>query len=169
MRMTELLLAQLEREADGTRRTLQRVPEGRNDWKPHAKSMPMGYLASLVAKLPAWIEMIIELEEFELTPPEGSRYTPQPARTNQELVQMFEESLAAGTRALARTNDEHLLKSWRLLVNGRVASEQVRHVALTDAVFSHLAHHRGQLGVYLRLNEVRVPALYGPSADEGGF
>jgi len=169
MKMTEFLLAQLEREADGTRRTLERVPEGRNDWKPHPKSMPMGYLASLVAKLPAWIEMMIELEEYELNPPGASRYQPQPARTTQELVQMFEESLAAGKRALARTNDEHLMKTWRLLVNGRVVSEQVRHVALTDAVLSHLAHHRGQLGVYLRLNEVRVPALYGPSADEGGF
>ena len=169
MKMTEYFMAQLEREADGTRRTLERVPEGRNDWKPHAKSMPLGYLAALVAKMPSWIEMIIELDEYEMKPSGPSRYVQQPARTTRELVQMFEDSLAAGRAALAGTNDEHLMKSWRLLVSGRVVSEQVRHIALTDAVLSHLAHHRGQLGVYLRLNDVPVPALYGPSADEGGF
>ncbi len=84
-------------------------------------------------------------------------------------MQLFEESLAAGRRALAGTNDELLMKSWRLLVSCRVVGEQLRHIALTDAVLSHLAHHRGQLGVYLRLHDVPVPALYGPSADRGGF
>jgi uncharacterized damage-inducible protein DinB len=169
VKMTEYLMAQLEREADGTRRTLERVPEGRNDWKPHAKSMPLGYLAALVAKMPSWIEMIIELDEYEMKPSGPSRYGMQPARTTRELVQLFEDSLAAGRGALAGTNDGHLMKSWRLLVSGRVVSEQLRHIALTGAVLSHLAHHRGQLGVYLRLNDAPVPALYGPSADEGGL
>src|SRR5262249_41370272 len=116
------------------------------DWKPHPKSMPLGYLAALVAKMPSWIEMIIELDEYELKPSGPSRYGQQPARTTRELVQLFEESLAAGRAGLAGMNDEHLMKSWRLLVNGRVVSEQVRHIALTDAVLSHWAHHCGQLG-----------------------
>jgi hypothetical protein len=167
--MTEFLAGQLEREAAGTRRTLERVPEGRNDWKPHAKSMPLGYLAALVAKLPSWVEMMIVADEYEMQQTGGSRYHPQPTRTTRDLVQVFDESLAAGRRALAGTTDEHLKANWRLLLGGRVVSEQPRYIGLCDGVLHHLVHHRAQLTVYLRLNDAPVPALYGPSADEGGF
>jgi len=168
MKMTDLFLAQLEAEAVLTRPVLERVPEGRNDWKPHEKSMPLGYLAALVAKLPAWIAMMIKKDDYEMKAAGGSSYHPQPSRTSRELLQVLHESLAEAREALASTTDEHLLKNWRLLVGGHVVSEQPRHIALRDGVFSHLAHHRGQLTVYLRLNDVPVPAIYGPSADEGG-
>jgi uncharacterized damage-inducible protein DinB len=162
MKMTELFLAELEREADATRRTLDRVPDGRYDWKPHEKSMTLGYLAELVARLPSWPVFMIKQNELEIT-----TYKPEPLRTNRELVRALDEGVAAAREALANTTDEHLMTSWRLLVGGQVAYEQPRYIALRDSVFNHLAHHRGQLTVYLRLNDVAVPSIYGPSADEG--
>ncbi len=164
MKMTELFLAELEREAAATRRTLERVPDGRYDWKPHEKSMPLGYLAELVARLPSWTVFMIKQDELELT-----TYKTEPLRTSRELVQALDDGVAEAREALADTTDEHLLKPWRLLVSRHVAGEQPRHIMLRDAVFNHLAHHRGQLTVYLRLNDVPVPAIYGPSADDGGF
>ena len=168
MKLTDLFLAQLEREAVGTRRALERVPEGRNDWKPHEKSMPLGYLAALVAGMLAWIAMMVNLDEFDMTSP-SSEFKPKEVSTNAELLELFDTSLAKARDALTNTTDERLMTPWRFVVGGHVASEQPRHVMITDAVFSHLAHHRGQLTVYLRLNGASVPAVYGPSADEGRF
>ena len=161
MKMTEQFLAQLEREEAGTRSALERVPEGRNDWKPHPKSMPFGYLAALVASMPSWIVTIVEKDELDLSKG-GSQ---SEVKTRRELLQLFDESMAAARRTLARTSDEHLMTSWRLVYGERVLSESSRQVMIVDGVFSHLAHHRGQLTVYLRLNEVPVPAIYGASAD----
>jgi uncharacterized damage-inducible protein DinB len=168
IKMTDLFLAELEREAGGTRSALERVPEGRYDWKPHDRSMLLGHLAALVATMPSWIATTIKHDQWDLKPADGPRTQPQP-RTRSELLQAFDQSLASGREALASTSDEHLLKPWRLLVAGRVVAEQPRHIMLRDSVFNHLAHHRGQLTVYLRLNEASVPAIYGPSADEGKF
>jgi len=164
MKLTDLFLAELEREAAATRHALERVPEGRYDWKPHEKSMTLGYLAELVARLPSWPVFMIKQDELELT-----TYKSEPLRTSRELVEALDKGVAATREALANTTDEHLMKPWRLLVAGKVVSEQPRHIALRDAVFNHLAHHRGQLTVYLRLNDAPVPAIYGPSADEGSF
>ncbi|MGA8274296.1 MAG: DinB family protein [Candidatus Sulfotelmatobacter sp.] len=169
MKMTGLFRSELEREAAGTRHVLGRVPEGCNDWKPHEKSMPLGYLATLVATMPSWVAMMVEQDELDMNPPGGSRYKPEDLRTGRELLDAFDRHVAKACEALAKTTDDHLLTPWRLLVAGHVVNEQPRHVMLRDAVFNHLAHHRGQLTVYLRLNGAPVPALYGPSADERGF
>lgn len=168
MTVTELFTAQLERESARCRRALERVPEGRNDWKPHEKSMQLGYLATLVATMPSWIAMAISQDELDLNPPGGSGYKPLVWSTTGELVTALDDAVAKAREALAGTRDEHLLTAWRLLVAGRVVAEDPRHVVITDT-FTHLAHHRGQLTVYLRLNEALVPALYGPSADEKSF
>jgi len=169
MKMTDLFIAELDREAPLTRRVLERVPEGRNDWKPHEKSMPLGYLANLVATMPSWITMMVRQNELDFRPPGGQRYTPKQAETNHDLLDAFDQSVDGAREALQSTSDEHLMTSWRFLVGGRVVSEQPRHIVLRDGVLNHLAHHRGQLTVYLRLNDVPVPSIYGPSADEGGF
>jgi uncharacterized damage-inducible protein DinB len=169
MKLTDLFLGELEREAPLTRRALERVPEGRNDWKPHEKSMPLGRLAALVAGMPAWITMMIDKEEFDLNPPGGSSGSfKMDFRTNKDLVKMMDVGVAGARTALQKTNDEHLMKPWRLLVAGKTVSEQPRHIMLRDSI-NHLAHHRGQLTVYLRLNDVPVPAIYGPSADDQRF
>src|SRR5215813_8854005 len=169
MKMTELFLADLEREAASTRRALERVPEGRDDWKPHEKSMPLGYLATLVATILGWTDFMVNQDEFDMAPKDGSKYRPKELKTRSELLAALAESVAKARKTLENTTDEHLLKNWRLLVGGNVASESPRHIMIRDAVFSHLAHHRGQLTVYLRLNEAAVPAIYGPSADERLF
>ena len=169
MKLTELFLGELDREAPLTRRVLERVPEGRNDWKPHQKSMPLGRLAILVAGMPAWLAMMIDKTEFDLNPPGGSSGTFKTSfSTNQELLKTMDDGVAAARSALQKTSDEHLMKPWRLLVAGKTVSEQPRHIMLRDSI-NHLAHHRGQLTVYLRLNDVPVPAIYGPSADDQRF
>lgn len=167
MKMTEWFLAGLEEEAAPTRRTLERVPEGRNDWKPHEKSMPLGYLAALVATLPSWVGMTIKLEEYDLAA--SSDYTTRAFSTNRELLKAYDDAVAEAREALRSASDELLLKPWRLLISSKVVNESARYQVLRNGVFSHLAHHRGQLTVYLRLLGAPVPAIYGPSADEGSF
>jgi uncharacterized damage-inducible protein DinB len=166
MKMTELFLAELERESASTRRVLERVPEGRNDWKPHEKSMRLGYLAALVATMPGWIDFMVNQNELDLSAG-GGRFRPQEMDQNRDLLTALENAVSRGRAALAGTSDEHLMTAWRFATGGRTVREEPRHVMIQDAVFAHLAHHRGQLTVYLRLNDCMVPAIYGPSADEG--
>lgn len=166
--ITELLTAEIDREAAGARRALERVPEGRNDWKPHEKSMELGYLAGLTATMLSWVAAIIEQEDLDLAAP--GEFGSGAFDTNQELLHAFDKAVARARKALAATTDEHLLTTtWRLRVQGQVVMEQPRYVAIRDSVINHMAHHRGQLTVYLRLNDVPVPSLYGPTADEKGF
>jgi len=167
MKLTDMFLAELEREAAGTRSALERVPEGRNDWKPHPRSMPLGYLASLVATMPSWVAMMVKQDELDLKSPGAAKFKPLEWRTRAELVAALDRGLAEAREALRNTTDEHLMTPWKFVIGGQVVDENPRHVMITNAVFSHLAHHRGQLTVYLRLNEASVPAIYGPSADEG--
>jgi uncharacterized damage-inducible protein DinB len=168
MKMTELFSAQVEREAAINRRVLPRVPEGRPDWKPHEKSMPLGYLATLVAAMPSWIAYAITLDELDINPPGGSKYKPAEMTTARALVESHEDAVGKALTALRGTTDEHLRTTWKLLAAGRVAAEDPRYVVIADT-FTHLAHHRGQLTVYLRLNGAAVPSVYGPSADDRGF
>ncbi len=167
MNLTQLFLEELDREADRTRRTLQQVPLGRDDWKPHPKSMPLGRLAGLVASMPSWVSLIIDKNELELNPPSGGGQYHQPS--TDKLVEALDRDVAKARESLSKTNDDFLLTTkWRLLVGGNVVSEAPRHLVLRDT-FNHLAHHRGQLTVYLRLNDRTVPAIYGPSADDQRF
>ena len=166
MKLIELFLDQLKSEENSTHRVLQQVPEGRNDWKPHEKSMPLGYLAALVAGMPGWIEFMVNRDELDIASPGAAQFKPQVHTTNRELTSAFEESLGKARAALQATSDEHLLKPWKFMVAGHVADERPRYMMIRDAVLSHMAHHRGQLTVYLRLNDARVPSVYGPSADE---
>ena len=169
MKLTELFLEELDREGPLTRRVLERIPEGRNDWKPHAKSMPLGRLAALVAGMPSWLAMMVDKNEFDLNPPGGSSGSFQTNfRTNAELLKTMEDGVGAARAALQKTNDDHLMTPWRLLVAGKTVAEHPRHVMMRDSI-NHLAHHRGQLTVYLRMNDLPVPAVYGPSADDQRF
>jgi len=168
MKLTDLFLDELEREAGHCRRALEQVPEGRNDWKPHDKSMPFGYLSQLVATMPGWVTMTIKQDFLDLNPPGGGGGQ-KPLRTKQELLDALDQGVTGARDALKTTTDDHLMKPWQLRVAGKVVSEEPRYVILRDAVFNHLAHHRGQMTVYLRLLGAQVPAIYGPSADEQRF
>ena len=169
MKLKEFFLAQLEREAASTRLALERVPEGHNDWKPHPKSMALGYLAALVATMPAWIVSMVNDDEFDMRGAAAERFKPLEWTSRNQLLAALDRAVSEARESLESTNDEHLLTTWRFLVGGQMVSESPRHVMIAESVFSHLAHHRGQLTVYLRLNQSSVPALYGPSADEGRF
>ena len=167
MKLTELFLAELEREAPRTRGALENVPSGRDDWAPHPKSMPLGRLAGLVAAMPSWISLIIDQDELNLTPPEGQGTFQQPATNT--LAAVHDAHVQKGRESLSKTTDEYLMTTnWKLLAGGKVVMDQPRHVVLRDTM-NHLAHHRGQLTVYLRLVGSTVPAIYGPSADDQRF
>jgi uncharacterized damage-inducible protein DinB len=166
MGLREFFLWQLEHEAATTRKVIERVPEGRNSWKPHQRSMELGYLAALVASMPGWVEFMINRRELNLSDPANDVMRTKPVKTRAELCLMLATGLAKSRKALEDTTEDHLSGMWRFRMNDRVVSEGPRYAMISDGAMTHLAHHRGQLTVYLRLLEAKVPALYGPSSDE---
>ena len=166
MILKEYFLAQLEREAVSTRKAIERVPDGHNSFKPHERSMEFGYLAALVAGMLGWIVFMIDRDELNFDKPDSEGFRSKPLAGKAELLASLDTAVVAAKRALASTTDEHLAKPWAFKMGGKALSEGPRSIMISDAVFSHLAHHRGQLTVYLRLLESKVPAIYGPSADE---
>jgi uncharacterized damage-inducible protein DinB len=166
MNFIELFSAELDREVKRSRRALEMAPAGKRDWKPHDKSMAFGYLADMVATLPTWFTMIIQQDELDVAPKE------RPARpqhnTSAEYIAALESAASDAKKALAGTSEAHLETHWKLLAAGKVVSDTPRHEMLRDTM-NHWAHHRGQMTVYLRLMGAKVPALYGPSADDKRF
>jgi uncharacterized damage-inducible protein DinB len=166
MDLKQMFLAQLEREAAATRRTLECVPKGRNDWKPHEKSMTLGYLSGMVASMPGWAEFIIERDELDLSHSSAAPFKTKVLENRMELLQTLDDGPIKSRNALERTTDEHLERPWRFVMEGRILFDAPRYVAVNESLFCRMAHHRGQLTAYLRLNEASVPGIYGPSADE---
>jgi uncharacterized damage-inducible protein DinB len=165
MDLRKFFLEQVELEAASSRKVLERMPEGQNAFKPHARSMEFGYLASLVAGMVGWVAMMIENDETDLTAA-GASFRTHAVGTRAELLAMLDDGLARSRKALEDTTEEHLMKPWRLKIGDQLLTEGPRYSQIRDGALSHLAHHRGQFTVYLRLNEAKVPAIYGPSADE---
>jgi len=168
MNLTEFLLAELDREVERSRSALEQVPEGKYDWKPHEKSMIFGYLANMVATIPTWIAMEITQDELDVAPADGSTWEQKRMDTSDAFLEALDKAATDARSALEKTTEEHLLTSWRLLARGQVVLESPRHVMIQDTI-NHWAHHRGQMTVYLRLMGAKVPALYGPSADDNQF
>ena len=169
MKLTEFLLAELDREVDRSRRALEQVPEGKYDWKPHEKSMIFGYLANMVATIPMWITMQINQEELDVAPAPGeSKMEQKRPDSSAELIEALDKAAAGARAAFEKTTDEHLKTNWKLLARGNVVMEAPRYEMIQDTI-NHWAHHRGQMTVYLRLMGAKVPALYGPSADDKSF
>jgi uncharacterized damage-inducible protein DinB len=167
MTFIEQFLAEIDREAPRTRRVLEAAPQGRDDWKPHEKSMPLARLAGLVATMPSWFSLIVDQDELDLTPPSGGGQFRQPAIA--DLVTVHDDLVAKARASLAAKSDEFLRTTkWSLRAGGQVVLSDPRDVVLRDTM-NHLAHHRGQLTVYLRLLGRPVPAVYGPSADDSRF
>jgi uncharacterized damage-inducible protein DinB len=168
MKMTELFLSELDREVERSRRALEQVPAGKYDWKPHEKSMQFGYLADMVATIPTWLVMTVTQDQLDVAPADGPKMKPEPKETSEALIKALDKSAAEARAALEATTDDHLMTPWKLLARGQVVMETPRHVMLRDTI-NHWAHHRGQMTVYLRLMGAKVPALYGPSADDKRF
>ncbi|MBV9434517.1 MAG: damage-inducible protein DinB [Acidobacteria bacterium] len=167
MRLADLFIADIEREAEATRHVIERVPLGRNDWKPHEKSMDLGRLTVLVATMVSWVEFMVNSDELDIAPVNGPAYQQPAFESREQVLQLHEDGLQKAIAALKKASDEHLEKTWKFMARGHVISELPRHINIRDMVINHLAHHRGQLTVYLRLTSASVPAIYGPSADEG--
>jgi uncharacterized damage-inducible protein DinB len=168
MKLKEFLRAEMDREIERSRRALEQAPEGKYDWKPHDKSMIFGYLANMVATIPMWISMQINQDELDIAPKDGSKFEQKRIDASAELVQALDKAAAGAREAFDKTSDEHLMTNWKLKAGGNVVAEAPRHEMIQDTIL-HWAHHRGQMTVYLRLMGAKVPAIYGPSADENEF
>jgi uncharacterized damage-inducible protein DinB len=169
MALSAALLPEFDQEMANTRKTLERVPDSKFSWKPHEKSGAMGWLAGHVASIPGWLAFTIKQDSLDLAPGGVQMQPPPPPRNNQELLAEFDKNVKEGRAVLAAASDAELMKPWSLLNNGKVTMTLPKVAVVRGFVMNHLIHHRAQLGVYLRLNNIPVPAIYGPSADEGGF
>ena len=167
MSISETLLPEFDQEMASTRKLLERVPDGKLAWKPHEKSMSMGRLAGHVAELPGWAIQTVRVEVLDLTPEGAPPMQAYSARSAAELLETFDKNVVEARAAIAGATDEHLHKMWSLKFRGQIVLTMPRSAVLRNVVMNHLIHHRAQLGVYLRLNDVAIPGMYGPSADEG--
>ena len=168
MTIKEFLLAELNREVERSRRALSQAPKGKYDWKPHEKSMIFGYLANMVATIPTWVAMQISQDELDVAPAEGGQMKPERLDGSEDLLKALDKAAESARAAFEKTSVEHLETDWKLLARGKVVMQAPRREMIADTL-SHWSHHRGQMTVYLRLMGQKVPAIFGPSADENQF
>lgn len=164
MALKDALMAELQHEATLTRKMLERVPMDKKDWAPHAKSMTAGKLATHIAETPYWIVAILGIDHFDFA--RDYSFSGKPASSTEELVKVHETTVAQAIVALKDVDDGEFAKTWTVGRNGQVMMSLPKAVAIRGWAYNHLYHHRGQLSVYLRLLDVPVPGIYGPSADE---
>ena len=165
MAFIDALLPEFDHEMGTTRRLLERVPDGCLGWKPHQKSMSLGRLATHIAEISQWGDLTLNQTEYDMSGP----YTPREEASTAAILALFDKSVASFRATLASKGDAELMVPWTFKAGGKVMFTMPRVAVLRSMVFSHLVHHRGQLSVYLRLQNVPLPAIYGPSADEGAM
>jgi uncharacterized damage-inducible protein DinB len=166
MRIAETMMPEVEQEMAQTRKTLARVPDDKFSYKPHDKSMDMGALALHIAMMADWGADTLVSDDFDIAPANGQQYQMPTARTSAELLALFDKAVDRLKTNLAKTDDAAMMKQWSLLQGGNPIFTMPRVAVMRGMILNHLVHHRGQLTVYLRMCNVPVPALYGPSADE---
>jgi uncharacterized damage-inducible protein DinB len=165
MQIIPMLLKEMEQEAQTTRKFLPRVPIDKLGWKPHARSMSMQNLATHVAELPGWVGMVLTTSELDFA---TSPYEPKKIGSTEDLVKIFEESLASAKTELEKATEDQLLEMWTLRNGDNIYSTETKAEVIRMS-FCQIVHHRAQLGVYLRLLDIPIPGSYGPSADENEF
>ncbi len=163
MSINQSLIAELKHESANTRKMLERVPFDKTDWKPHEKSTALGRLATHIAETPIWVNRIVPHDSFDFATGSFTRHV---ASDTKELLQIHDDKLQQAVDLLEGADDETLNKSWQLRNGEHIVFELPKKVVLRNFAFNHIYHHRGQLSVYLRLLDVPVPGMYGPSADE---
>ena len=168
MALNEALLPEFDKEMASTRKSLERVPDDKFDWKPHAKSMTIRQLTTHLALFPSWMAETLEKTSFDYAPVGGGGYKPPVMNSRHDLLEVFARDVAKAREGLKAASDAQLLTTWSLLAGGKTIFSMPRIAVLRGMVMNHMIHHRAQLGVYLRLNDIAVPAIYGPSADEQG-
>jgi uncharacterized damage-inducible protein DinB len=164
----DALLPEFDQEMANTRKTLERCPEDKYGWKPHPKSFSMASLATHIANMTGWTTDVMEKDSFDIAPVGAPPYKEDPAASREVLLAKFDQNVAAARAALAGASDERFAQTWSLLAGGETLLSMPRGACIRSFVMNHTIHHRAQLTVYLRLNDVPVPAIYGPSADEQG-
>jgi uncharacterized damage-inducible protein DinB len=169
MKISDALLPEFDQEMAKTRTTLERCPEAKYGWKPHEKSFSMGGLAIHIANMAGWASETVSQDSFDISPVGAPPYKEEPPASQKELLEKFDRGVTKARAAIAGASDEDLMKQWSLLAAGKTIFTMPRVVVLRSMIFNHVIHHRGQLTVYLRMNDVAVPAIYGPSADESGM
>lgn len=169
MPISQTILPEFEHEMANTRKTLERVPDDKFAWKPHEKSMTLGGLVTHLANIPSWTKETFNREELDVAPPGAPPYRLEEKKSAAEALATFDENVASARAALEAATDENWQGKWSLLMGGKTIFTLPRTAVMRGFVMNHLIHHRAQLGVYLRLLDVPVPSIYGPSADEGGF
>lgn len=169
MAIADLLLPEFDEEMAATRRVLERVPDGKSAWKPHQKSMTLGRLATLLAELPGWAVNVLTCDGLDIAPPGGPPPKFEVLQGTARILALFDTNTAAARALLAKAPDAEFQRSWTLKVGGRTVAANPKFTVYRRTVLNHLVHHRAQLTVYLRLNGVPVPAVYGPTADEPNF
>ena len=158
-------MPEFDHEMANTRKSLERVPDDKLGFKPHAKSMTLGGLATHLSTINGWVEAVVNLDSFDVK----SAPPPVELKSTAEVLAAFDQNLASARKAIAGANDAQLMKPWSLLSDGKAIFTMPRIAVLRSFTLNHTIHHRAQLGVYLRLIDVPVPSIYGPSADEGNF
>jgi uncharacterized damage-inducible protein DinB len=159
----EEFLKELKTEAISSRKCLERIPEKLFSWKPHERSMSMGSLTQIIAELPRWISKTVETSEIDFV-----KFGFIQPKTTFDLMKLFDDNLKGAVTALQHTSDESLTEIFSVKNNGKVLLSSKKNESIVSSI-NHLVHHRGQLTVYMRLNNIPVPSIYGPSADEGIF
>jgi uncharacterized damage-inducible protein DinB len=168
MAINQSLLGEFDHEMASARKSIERVPDDKFGWKPHTKSMTMGALAGHIAMIPSWAKMTLETPQFDVSP--GGQPVQQPQlKTRAEVLAFFDKAVPEARAAIAGASDETMMQPWALLNGGKTVFSMPRVAVLRSMIMNHMVHHRAQLGVYLRLNDLPVPAIYGPSADETGM
>lgn len=167
MKIADMLLPEFDQEMANTRKTLERIPEEKLAWKPHEKSMTLGRLAGHLAEMPGWAVMGLRRDSLDLAPPGQPPAEATVAKSRKDVLDLFDKNMKDARAAIAESSDEHFMKSWSLLMGGKTLMTLPRTAVVRSFVINHMIHHRAQLGVYLRLNNIPVPSIYGPSADEG--
>lgn len=163
------MLPEFDHEMATTRRVLERCPDGKFDYKPHTKSFALGRLAAHITNIPTWVGLMLGADHLDIDPPGGNNWQIPEPETAAELVAVFDQNVTAARAALEGATDAQMMGSWSLLKAGQPIFTQPRIGVIRGMVMNHMVHHRGQLSVYFRLNDVPVPSIYGPSADESGF
>jgi len=163
MAIRDALLPEFDHEMGTTRRLLERVPDDTLTWKPHARSMTLGRLATHLAELPGWAQTVIRDGVFDIKPGE---YTPRALGTRAEILALFDEKVAAARALIASMGDGEMMATWTLRSDGHDVFTLPKAAVLRSFLMNHVIHHRGQLSVFLRLRDVPIPPIYGPSADE---
>ena len=169
MSLNDAILPEFDHEMATTRRLLDRLPEAQTAWQPHPKSMTLGRLASHLAEIPAWVASTLKADSFDTAPPGGTSYVPPSLGSRHEILALFDKNSAMARAAIAGTSDGEYMKPWSLMRGGKIVFTMPRIGVVRSFLLNHLIHHRGQFTVYLRMKNVSLPSVYGPTADETGM